>query len=939
MKSLVTNAELAGLEAALVDAQDFDRLAPLVALAWHLRQRETARAVTLAGEARTLCENAQLSNPDRKVLAGRLLLIEGEAKWLFAQFDNAQKMARAALALFEEVDDATGCADAHWLLASLMIDLGQLEQRDAELQYSGEQARRAGDVLRSGLADAAIARWAVFKNVPAARERWGTHFTEDTSQHHPGLLAWIYDFWGNLAFQTGDFAKSLTYRLPMYALLNDTGQIHRAIFGASNIGGAFTNLNDTQTALEWMERGLVVARASGWPVCIGSSMGQAADVLRQVGRLDNAHQMLLEAIEYGSVNMGSRSYAITLEALGFVLLDQCMFDDALRTFTQLEKTAAALNHLDLRRTALRGGAAASLGLGRHAEALAGALHALELSESQGDTYNQIETLSVLAQILTKQASGGGVQGSTKGHNALDYLQKAMAVAATVDGYIVPGGLLDSVAREYALIGDWERAYEMSLQAIDARAKTAGKETVNRAIAMQIRAETERARSEGEHHHELAASEARRSQTLQHTNDTLERLGVIGQEITAHLDSDAIFHTLNRHVNGLLDATHFSIYLWGSDGVGLDCAFGMEDGKPMPPVHVPADNATSRIARCVRERREIVHGRDQPVADDPNLIPGTLPTLSALFAPIMVGDRVLGAMTIQSPHARAYAERERLVFRTLCAYGAIGLENASAYSQLNTMVGALGDAQQQLLDKNALLEEAYREHERASLADPLTGLNNRRYLLKHAEADVAMTLRRYRKHLKSGATSAPSNTDLVFFMVDIDHFKAINDQWGHAAGDMVLVQMCDRLKTVARESDYIIRWGGEEFLIVARDTNRLEAPLVAERLRQAVNQQAFDVGLAQPIHKTCSVGFACFPFLPQHPGKLAWSQVLELADQALYMAKRGGRDAWVGFYGTETSNPEHLFQRISLHADAVDAIGELRIVQSDTEVKQSAPDCS
>jgi transcriptional regulator with GAF, ATPase, and Fis domain len=193
--------------------------------------------------------------------------------------------------------------------------------------------------------------------------------------------------------------------------------------------------------------------------------------------------------------------------------------------------------------------------------------------------------------------------------------------------------------------------------------------------MQVQYQTERAQTEGEHHRQLAAAEAQRAEVLQQTSATLEHLSAIGQEITAHLDAAAVFRALDRHVHGLLDATHFSIFLLEPDGETLVCSFGIEAGKPLPAIRVPLSSPSANSARCVRERREILIELDEEGVT-PHLIPGTLPTLTLLFAPLRVGERVLGAMTVQSLQAHSYGERERLIFRTLCAYGAIALDNAA-----------------------------------------------------------------------------------------------------------------------------------------------------------------------------------------------------------------------------------------------------------------------
>ena len=277
--------------------------------------------------------------------------------------------------------------------------------------------------------------------------------------------------------------------------------------------------------------------------------------------------------------------------------------------------------------------------------------------------------------------------------ALHYLHLALAVAGTIDGYILPGDLLDALAREYAQAGQYAQAYDIALQASAAREKTHSQEATNRAIAMQVHHQTEHARAEGYHHRELAASEARRAEVLQQTSATLERLSAIGQEITTHLDAAAVFQALDRHVHALLPVSTFACYMTDQSGAFLARAFGVESGKTLATNAIPLTNPNSYSVRCLLERREVYV---ENIIEDQNstVVPGTLHNLSVLFVPLMVGERALGVMTVQAMHARAYGERERLIFRTLCAYGAIALDNANAYSQLK-------DAQTQLVSQEKL----------------------------------------------------------------------------------------------------------------------------------------------------------------------------------------------------------------------------------------------
>ena len=146
---------------------------------------------------------------------------------------------------------------------------------------------------------------------------------------------------------------------------------------------------------------------------------------------------------------------------------------------------------------------------------------------------------------------------------------------------------------------------------------------------------------------------------------------------------------------------------------------------------------------------------------------------------------------------------------------------------------------------------------------------------------------------------------MFFLVDIDHFKQLNDSHGHAAGDAVLVQISARLKTVFRDADYLVRWGGEEFLVVARQTARSHAAELAERARKAVADQPFLLDDGRLLDKTCSIGFAAFPLDPQQARDHDWSLAVRAADAVLYAIKQDGRNGWMGLVSAHTDSADTL----------------------------------
>jgi diguanylate cyclase (GGDEF)-like protein len=196
----------------------------------------------------------------------------------------------------------------------------------------------------------------------------------------------------------------------------------------------------------------------------------------------------------------------------------------------------------------------------------------------------------------------------------------------------------------------------------------------------------------------------------------------------------------------------------------------------------------------------------------------------------------------------------------------------------------------LVKQKRLHEELRRTNrflEEASMTDPLTGIRNRRFFSLMIEADVAQTLRKFSEgHDRT-------TRDLVFYLIDLDNFKEVNDRYGHDAGDRVLVETARRINSAIRDSDVLLRWGGEEFLVVSRATDRRDADALALRVMQSVRSDPFAVGETYGIRRTCSIGWAAFPWLEDNIAAKGYEEVLNLADRALGQAKRAGKDQAVG----------------------------------------------
>jgi diguanylate cyclase (GGDEF)-like protein len=195
--------------------------------------------------------------------------------------------------------------------------------------------------------------------------------------------------------------------------------------------------------------------------------------------------------------------------------------------------------------------------------------------------------------------------------------------------------------------------------------------------------------------------------------------------------------------------------------------------------------------------------------------------------------------------------------------------------------------------NRLLGEKNRELSFQSSRDPLTALYNRRYFQDFI-GDAGGREERRR---------AGGKTIEALLLIDLDHFKEINDHYGHAAGDSVLVAVAERLRETLRETDMIVRWGGEEFLVFVPATSAAKLDDIAARIMHAIASEPIEFQ-RNLIRVTASIGYAPMP-LPPEDVSLSWERAVGLIDMALYMAKLHGRNCAYGIRGLRRSDDESV----------------------------------
>ncbi|HLP81224.1 MAG TPA: DUF484 family protein [Nitrosomonas sp.] len=236
---------------------------------------------------------------------------------------------------------------------------------------------------------------------------------------------------------------------------------------------------------------------------------------------------------------------------------------------------------------------------------------------------------------------------------------------------------------------------------------------------------------------------------------------------------------------------------------------------------------------------------------------SLQVKSAAMLPLMRSERIIGALLLLSHDINRYQEGIGTLFlQKLSAMTAVAIENC--------------------LNQQRIKEISYQ--------DALTQAYNRRYFDLRLKEEIARCIR--------------SDDDLICMFLDVDHFKKINDTFGHQTGDRVLKHMVSLIKEQVRSCDIVARYGGEEFVVALPMTTIQAAHDVAERLRLAICSATFNFN-DKPLRFSISIGIACLKSLmtiqPLDLDTLS-AALLDKADQALYMAKSGGRNQ-VTVYGS------------------------------------------
>jgi diguanylate cyclase (GGDEF)-like protein len=339
--------------------------------------------------------------------------------------------------------------------------------------------------------------------------------------------------------------------------------------------------------------------------------------------------------------------------------------------------------------------------------------------------------------------------------------------------------------------------------------------------------------------ELRRSTVELERSREDLRDSLER---IGDTLTSTHDADGLLQVVLETAVVTLQGSAGVVLHLTADRLQLVSEHGLhEAGLPAPAVVAPGSGVLGRVVAT----GDPVRGRLG--SGPPELAPadGEPARGDVLAVPIRSMGRVIGVVALYDRvDGRPFDSADEDALRTLAGQASIAMDNV----------------------------HLHHEAQRLSTTDPLTGLWNFRYLSMSLAREIERSTR--------------FDRPLAVLMLDLDLFKRVNDEHGHARGDSVLRELAHRVQEQIREVDTFARYGGEEFVVVLPETSVDGAAQLAERICEAVRREPFRHEEEPPLDITVSVGGAAFPDHGATPATL-----MRAADQALYVAKKAGRDRW------------------------------------------------
>lgn len=590
-----------------------------------------------------------------------------------------------------------------------------------------------------------------------------------------------------------------------------------------SLGNCYGKLGDLENALKIYSEGLEAARQSSGNYTL-NLLNNIAVVYSKMERFKESKTYLMEASEK-AYNMDSDFRGFLMANIAELSFKMGEIDEALLQ----NKKALALLHEGAVNTHCEIQCYKTFGkiygyLGENKLAIESFDKAYELCNRIGDQYRKSSLMMELGRYYK------GIGDLKK---AEFYLNKGLDLAMEVKADVEIRDIAYALQEVYSLGNNFEKAYyymNVFHQYFD-RIKTRSLEET--LMARTLSFDAQQAKQE-------TIYEKEKAQLIENQLRGFHVIAEIGQILTSTFDVDFILKTIYEQTKRLIDVEVIGICILDEKTRMIQYKLLRERGADRPLKEMPLDDPLSLGASCIREKRTIFFND----LENKNM-------KSVIYFPLQVENDVVGAFTIQRNIPHAFTEKTVELVSVLSSFIAIALRNAF---QLE------------------ILENQRMTLEEMSQKDAMTHLYNRRYMMELLQIEKNRAIK--------------TNKNFCLVIMDIDHFKRINDTYGHCVGDEVLIGISRYLITSIRPNDFICRWGGEEFMMVLPETDLDTGYQLCEKLLLDIQALSFE-------YKTTSVGVTVSMGIGVYDRSLCLDELIHQVDLALYRAKDSGRNQVVG----------------------------------------------
>lgn len=627
-----------------------------------------------------------------------------------------------------------------------------------------------------------------------------------------------------------------------------------AIKFRNGYGALFSRLGRYQDAVEQFGEGLKKAREMGWKSDIGKFLVNLGEVSLLMGDTTQALAFETEAEGLIPELPGEGRYAIDVYYnLAEAQARSGLMEDAERSYRRsLEAATTSGNTISEVEARVRLGSILA-GRGHEAEALAVIKEALRLSRSCGFALQEVGSLLACGRV---ELSLG------RPAEATHHFEMAVKLADSHRmGDLLPPAL-ESLSTAKAALNRFDQAYSDLQKSVVAARAWSNSEAVRTLAELAAGYRLERVKREAEF-------ERVRREGLESANERLRVVTRIGRSLTQSLEPKDILMRMWSELSASIDLTWLGFGIYSSASGEIEFPGLIDDGVVQKASSVFLTDESSLAALCVREKRILSYGTSDEaraaLGDRPLTTFGSAPVPETiLYLPLFRENDIVGVMTVQSTRDHAYSDDVIEMLEAVASFTAIAVENARIMIRLNEVNQTISGEKEQV-EKVALASSWLADH------DSLTGLSNRRFLERILDENIRL--------------ATLEDNGIAVFFVDLDDFKRVNDEYGHDAGDRVLVAVAARLVSVFRDGDYVARVGGDEFVVVAPGVK--DASGTASMADKVVESFAEALTTTEgPVSVSISVGVALFP---EHGHSS--QELIRRADDAMYLIKRTGKGAW------------------------------------------------